>query len=722
MPKYRVKKLSEISKRHFYNLLKKERNILEKNYDSPISPSTSPSNSFLNYNFENSELINPADNLQTSSSCEDNSDYCSDAVGQFIDDDDTNQTLDLDDSLPHDTTSAASLNDTDLSVNTSIQNDSKSNCSVEYIQKLSNWATKYNIKGNSLNALLEIQRNEPGYSNLPKDCRTLLKTPRTTKIRNVEPGLYHHFGLNIALSLFVQSLNGHAPNYISVKVGIDGLPISKSSSSQIWPILCMFKSDKNMTYDTQVYPVGAYHGNEKPFCSNDFLKDFIEEVVPLIDEGFVDDISNTTIQIQVVAIICDAPAKSFVLKTKGHSGYYSCTKCTQKGASKHRRVYFQDLEAPLRTHHSFINQEQEQYHVGTTDLIELPNFDLVKCFPLDYMHLICLGVVKKLLTMWLFLKKGTRRLPHHIVESVSEKLVQLKDYTPSEFARKPRALMEANRWKATELRQFLLYTGPIVLKDKLDYPLYLNFMTLSVSLSIMLSQNYHKTYLNYADALLKWFVNNFAVVYGKMYISHNVHALIHLKSDVEKFGPLDECSAFPFENYMFAIKQLLTRKPDKPLQQFARRYAEQISTAGTEVNSSKAVLKENTYTVKNSHINGPVLDNNIFVLQYSYVTLPKFSLSVSSGNNCCQLYDNSIVVVYNIVKDLNSLYIVGKKFTEVRDFYLEPCPSSKFGVYFVENPSGVVQSLQSWDVKHISMKCLLYPYKNGFVIYPFLHS
>jgi len=50
-------------------------------------------------------------------------------------------------------------------------------------------------------------------------------------------------------------------------------------------------------------------------------------------------------------------------------------------------------------------------------------------------------------------------------------------------------MFELDRWKATELRSFLLYTGPVVLKSVLEHDIYNHFMCLSVAVSIMLTSN-----------------------------------------------------------------------------------------------------------------------------------------------------------------------------------------------------------------------------------------
>ena len=57
---------------------------------------------------------------------------------------------------------------------------------------------------------------------------------------------------------------------------------------------------------------------------------------------------------------------------------------------------------------------------------------------------------------------------------------------PSEFARQPRSLMEMDRWKATEFRQCILYTGPLMLKGVVTEEVHNHFLRLSVTPAILL--------------------------------------------------------------------------------------------------------------------------------------------------------------------------------------------------------------------------------------------
>jgi len=98
------------------------------------------------------------------------------------------------------------------------------------------------------------------------------------------------------------------------------------------------------------------------------------------------------------AISCDAPAKSFILKTKGHSGFSSCSRCKTVGVFLERRVCFPDISFNKRTHTEFINRSDKDYQISDSIsvLSEIPDIDMVNNFPFDYMHLVCLGVVKKI--------------------------------------------------------------------------------------------------------------------------------------------------------------------------------------------------------------------------------------------------------------------------------------------------------------------------------------
>ena len=83
---------------------------------------------------------------------------------------------------------------------------------------------------------------------------------------------------------------------------------------------------------------------------------------------------------------------------------------------------------------------------------------------------------------------------------------------------------------------------------------------MSVGISFLVNPKLCSMYYDYANGLLRTFVNNAAALYGHDTMVYNVHALIHLADDVKRFGCLDNFSAFPFENALMSIKKMI-RKP-----------------------------------------------------------------------------------------------------------------------------------------------------------------
>lgn len=140
--------------------------------------------------------------------------------------------------------------------------------------KLALWSIKHNITHAATSDLLKIIQSSYDPS-LPGDARTLLKTNISglkIPLKEIAPGKYYHFGVRNGI---IQNYNidDDTMDVIKLVVGIDGLPLTKSSKSTFWPILCYIRP-----YYNNVFPIGLYWGNEKPNNSNKFLDDFFKEI------------------------------------------------------------------------------------------------------------------------------------------------------------------------------------------------------------------------------------------------------------------------------------------------------------------------------------------------------------------------------------------------------------------------------------------------------------
>lgn len=310
--------------------------------------------------------------------------------------------------------------------------------------------------------ILHSARNHFPNSKFPLHAKTAYGSPRKSGVKSKGKGKYIHFGMENAIIDFIAEKNVKDIDKVDVQLATDGIPIYDSNDIQLWPIL------GRIIGSNKIFVIGCYSGKCKPEDSNEFLSDTVNDFVRLGTTGFVQE--GKKISVIVHSLICDIPAKSMVQMTKGHTGYNSCPKCKTRGEYD-SRVCFPLLEFELRTDEDIIQQTDEEYHQGKSILLQIPGFSYLKHVPFDYMHLVLIGVVKKLFKLWLSKsKKDCLDLAVRIlidssqISIFNEYLDLLAKYCPVEFRRKVINVENSKSWKATQFRLFLLYIGPVALR------------------------------------------------------------------------------------------------------------------------------------------------------------------------------------------------------------------------------------------------------------------
>lgn len=280
------------------------------------------------------------------------------------------------------------------------------------------WTHQYNIKKSALTALLKKLKSN-GFPNLPSDSRTLLRTPTQRNMSIISNGHYCHIGLAKAINYYVQNLKT-IPEEITLDFNIDGVPLSRSSNKCFWLILVQVFAPN---CPRKVFAVGAFYVCEKPgnFC--EFLKPSIDEAKLIMNDY---KFKEKKLPVKIRCIVCDAPARNSCLGTKSFTGYFGCGRCTQEG---------------------------------------------------NYLHTVCLGVVKKLVGMWIYGDLDARLCKRDVL-TISSRLETVSSTQPSEFQRKCRPLKEYSNFMGSEFRNLLLYILPVVTKGIIPVQPYNNLLVL----------------------------------------------------------------------------------------------------------------------------------------------------------------------------------------------------------------------------------------------------
>lgn len=539
--------------------------------------------------------------------------------------------------------------------------------SLSFKEELRQWYLRDpSVTHSACNSLLKILKKHIGKEhNLPSDIRTLVGKHEKIIPQNISGGESIYFGLHRCLD-FICKNSIELPEIINFDINVDGAPIFDNPyiSVSIWPILLVFKNIEGL--ENNVFPISIFCGSKKP-DSLDFLDDFINEYNNMHD-GFT--VQNKTIKLNLELIRMDVPAHSFLCQTKSHSGYNACFKCEIQGEYyAHKVIYpYIDEEITRRTNEAFRAQAQEEHHIGESSLVRIPELDMIKQIPIDSMHCVHLGVMKKLLSIWFVTKpKSNKYLSNDCFKAVSESIKKLKGCLPSEFHRNLRSLDAINKYKAKELRMFLLYIGPFVLRNQLSKERFSHFLHLHTAVKILSDENHSRN--NNMRIMAKRLINLFCIgmeqIYDKQYESYNLHLLTHLHEEVALNGPLDDFSNFIFENFLGYLKKQV-KSPFKPLQQIANRNMEIFEYSVLEKKIKKTVFNREKQSID---INGVVL-------------------SCHYPNSIVTLSSSEVVRITKIENIHNKLYISGIVL-QLEDYFKEPIRSSTIGCYLAKEDFGV---------------------------------
>ncbi|OXU17791.1 hypothetical protein TSAR_001410 [Trichomalopsis sarcophagae] len=456
------------------------------------------------------------------------------------------------------------ISDRDLESNSISDNivkavvDTRSNSNEVFDIKnfLHNFAIAFHIRDQALTILLH-GLNKCGHRELPLDARTLKCTPRENVFLKMGSGDYAHYGLLRGLLEQLKTLDRcKIPKDIALILNIDGLPLSQSSSSQVWPIL--FKISNYPGSSCSPFVAGIFHGDGKPPDVNTFLEPTMLEYIELSDTGF--EFENKVYKIFIKLFAADSVARNYIMCFPPHNS--RCGKCDQIGETvQHRRVFSSDFN--LRSDEDFRKNVPPQYSSLLSPLEGI--ISLTKQVPLDPMHLLDEGVGKKHIKLLLdYYGNGTDAKRRY--QMLNSEYIAFKEWVPSDFVRKTRTLNHVDRFKATELRLAILYTMPVLFQNKVPHELMFHFNELNCALRILYDPTECIRNNQLAKELLSSYVNLMEQYFGKIHIIYNVHNLLHLSDDVLRFGALDSFSVISFENHLQTIKKLVN-KGSQPLAQ-----------------------------------------------------------------------------------------------------------------------------------------------------------
>ncbi|KAM7290254.1 hypothetical protein ISCGN_026901 [Ixodes scapularis] len=253
---------------------------------------------------------------------------------------------------------------------------------------------------------------------------------------------------------------------LTLTVNTDGSPVFTSSGASVWPI----QFTANELPVPQRFKVsalaGLWFGRGHPNMTL-FLGKFVEGVTTMEPVLWQHEGTRHSSRAYVLCCCVDAPARSSVQNIVLFNGYYGCPWCLIKGDYIDGSLRFLSFDdAPERTSAGVLRDMKLALEMsmvingykGPSPAVNLPHYDLVWGFTVEYMHAVLLGVPRQITEQLLSSANSSERYyigSPCLAAAVDKRLLAIKP--PHSFTRLPRSLGTRGNWKASEWRHWLLF-------------------------------------------------------------------------------------------------------------------------------------------------------------------------------------------------------------------------------------------------------------------------
>ncbi|CAF0922273.1 unnamed protein product, partial [Didymodactylos carnosus] len=269
--------------------------------------------------------------------------------------------------------------------------------------------------------------------------------------------------------------------FLTLILHSDGVPLYKSKICSAWPILgaVVDLPPYARTKADNILLLGLWISRKKPNF-HVILEKLSKILLKLKNVGLQMPKSNN-IKIFLPLLVGDMPALSDMVEFVDHTAYYACMFCDTKGVychNGHCAIYPNDSQSELRTEKSFdrcallaaSNSRKRDETAGVKGfsafrhILDVP---LPHSLCIDGMHTVFLCHGRKLLVLYQAILSKVN------VQYITEKLRSLRYIL--DIQGRPRGFSSVHKWKASEVRVFILFIGLPVLCHALPEDLFGDF-------------------------------------------------------------------------------------------------------------------------------------------------------------------------------------------------------------------------------------------------------